>query len=206
VRRPRLHCTGGRECGSRSFWLLWRSCSAAATPIRRSIPPDRRTAARTIPAAILTIPRATRRTTSGSAVKSGARRRPASYLPVGRGRVRNDRQRDDPEDRAIHGGPPRRRTDFFSSSPDSLRRQAAMGSDQSRLGFLGTCPFRWISLDSLVRIETYQWVTRDFPRNIFLEPRLGARGRNRRLRSRPFGRAGLFMRQAYFTFWLSAII
>jgi hypothetical protein len=61
------------KCGSRSFWRLWRSCSPAATPIRRSIPPDRRPAARTIPAAILTIPPATRRTTSGSAAKSRSR-------------------------------------------------------------------------------------------------------------------------------------
>ena len=38
-----------------------------------------------------------------------------------------------------------------------------------------TVGFPWISLDSLVRIETYQWVTRDFPRKIFLEPYLGAR-------------------------------
>jgi hypothetical protein len=28
----------------------------------------------------------------------------------------------------------------------------------------------WISLDSLVRIETYQWVVRDFPRRFFREP------------------------------------
>jgi Multicopper oxidase len=27
--------------------------------------------------------------------------------------------------------------------------------------------FSWISLDSLVRIQTYQWVTKDFPRKIF---------------------------------------
>jgi hypothetical protein len=30
--------------------------------------------------------------------------------------------------------------------------------------------FPWISLDSLVRIETYQWVTRDFRRKIFRGP------------------------------------
>ena len=63
----------------------------------------------------------------------------------------------------------------------------------------------WISLDSLVRIETYQWVARDFPRKFFLEPCLGARGRNGLLRSRPFGRARLFMGQAYFNFGFSAI-
>jgi hypothetical protein len=32
----------------------------------------------------------------------------------------------------------------------------------------------WISLDSLVRIESYQWVARDFPRKIF-RGRLGAK-------------------------------
>src|SRR5580704_11527249 len=51
------------------------------------------------------------------------------------------------------------------------------------LGFLGPsrfCPERpenkawisWISLDSLVRIETFQWVTRDSPRRKFLAPLL----------------------------------
>jgi hypothetical protein len=30
--------------------------------------------------------------------------------------------------------------------------------------------FAWISLDSLVRIETYQWVTMDFRKGIFLSP------------------------------------
>src|ERR1700722_12375795 len=55
---------------SPSFWLLWRSCSPAATPIRRSIPPDRRTSARVILPAIHTILRATPRTTSESAAKS----------------------------------------------------------------------------------------------------------------------------------------
>jgi hypothetical protein len=50
-----------------------------------------------------------------------------------------------------------------------------------RLGFLGSRPFRckgpilgvgfpWISLDSLVRIETFQWVTRIFAERKFLAP------------------------------------
>jgi hypothetical protein len=63
--------------------------------------------------------------------------------------------------------------------------------------------FPWISLDSLVRIETYQWVAWDFPRKFFRKPYLGARGGL--LRSRPFGRAELLMGQAYFNFRLSAI-
>jgi hypothetical protein len=33
-------------------------------------------------------------------------------------------------------------------------------------------------LDSLVRIDTYQWVARDFPRKVFRQPCLGARSRN----------------------------
>jgi hypothetical protein len=80
-----------------------------------------------------------------------------------------------------------------------------------RLGFLGPFPFPrgnpfyevgfpWISLDSLDRIETYQWVALDFPRTFFLEPCLDARSRKGRLRSRPFGRTGLFMAQAYSNF------
>jgi hypothetical protein len=30
--------------------------------------------------------------------------------------------------------------------------------------------FPWISLDSLVRIETFQWFTRDFPQEKFIAP------------------------------------
>src|SRR5208337_5330474 len=61
------------ECLSPVSWkALWRFrvilvvaafALRAVTPIRRSIPPDRRTAARMIPAAILTIPSATHKTT-----------------------------------------------------------------------------------------------------------------------------------------------
>ena len=40
-------------------------------------------------------------------------------------------------------------------------------------------------------ISTYQLVTRDFPRKIFLEPCLGERSRNGRLRSRPFRKGGI---------------
>ena len=47
-----------RPCGSASLSWSQRFSSPAVTPIRRSIPPDRRTAARMIPAAILTIPSA----------------------------------------------------------------------------------------------------------------------------------------------------
>ena len=57
-----------------------------------------------------------------------------------------------------------------------------------RLDFLGPWPLRsrkppilrvgfpWISLDSLVRIETFQWVTRDYRRKIFRGAFLGSQG------------------------------
>jgi hypothetical protein len=70
----------------------------------------------------------------------------------------------------------------FLGRPHSVRKPLFM-----RVGF------PWISLDSLVRIETYQWVARDFPRKFFRKPCLGARSRNGLLRSRPFGRAELLM-------------
>jgi hypothetical protein len=122
---------------------LWRSCSPAATPIRRSIPPDRRTAARTIPAAIPTIPPATRRTTSGSAAKS-------RRATAGRG---GDAFVGRHRSVWVFLGPP-----HFGGNPQ----------------FRGI-GIPWISLDSLVRIATYQWVARDFPRKFFREPGLGAR-------------------------------
>jgi hypothetical protein len=68
---------------------------------------------------------------------------------------------------------------------------------------LKACPkwvgLSWISLDSLVRIETYQLVTRHKVGKLFsraFSP-LVERRRNGSLRSRPCGSAGLFMGQAY---------
>jgi hypothetical protein len=60
---------------------------------------------------------------------------------------------------------PRRATRFldrfgFSWTVMVLPRKAP----KTRLGL------PWISLDSLVRIETFQWVTRDYPRRKFLAP------------------------------------
>ena len=60
----------------------------------------------------------------------------------------------------------------------------------------------WISLDSLVRIETYQLVTPHKVGKLFsraFSP-LVERRRNGSLRSRPCGSAGLFMGQAYPSF------
>jgi hypothetical protein len=54
-----------------------------------------------------------------------------------------------------------------------IRRRFAAKTSDYEVGF------PWISLDSLVRIETYQWVTRDFQLKIF--PRafvVGKRHRN----------------------------
>jgi hypothetical protein len=52
--------------------------------------------------------------------------------------------------------------------------------------------FAWISLDSLVRIESFQWVARDFPGRIFLGPFPGVRSAgNGSRRSGPCGCAEL---------------
>jgi hypothetical protein len=80
--------------------------------------------------------------------------------------------------------------------PGDERRYPA-GSPVDPFGVLGTVPSRrgnpfyegWISLDFLVRTETYHRVARDVPRKFFLAPCLGARGRKGLLRSRPLGRA-----------------
>ena len=62
---------------------------------------------------------------------------------------------------------------------------------------LMTVGFPWISLDSLVRIETFQWVARLLAGRIFLPPCPQARRRrNVSLRSLPAEGAGLFMGQA----------
>jgi hypothetical protein len=58
----------------------------------------------------------------------------------------------------------------------------------------------WISLDSLVRIETYQWVTRDFPGKSFpraFSPDVSDFGTGAS-RSWACGIADLSMGQAYF--------
>ena len=56
--------------------------------------------------------------------------------------------------------------------------------------------FPWISLDSLVRIETYQWVTRTKRAKIFLSAfAVGFEAPERSTRSRPYGSAGLSMGQ-----------
>jgi hypothetical protein len=62
-------------------------------------------------------------------------------------------------------------------------------SDRSDFGFLGTSPFRcetpdyegWISLDSLVRIETFQWVTRIKAKTFFPTAFGVAKGPSKRL-------------------------
>ena len=64
------------------------------------------------------------------------------------------------------------------TAPPAPGRAAGVRRVAVGLGFLGSCPFGredpanggWISLDSLVRIETFQRVTRDFPRRKFLAP------------------------------------
>jgi hypothetical protein len=65
----------------------------------------------------------------------------------------------------------------------------------------------WISLDSLVRIETFQWVTQLEAGKLFFSRFFrGVEGRrNGSLRSRPCGSPGLFMGQAYPNFRFSAI-
>jgi hypothetical protein len=68
--------------------------------------------------------------------------------------------------------------------------------------------FVWISLDSLVRIETFQWDARDKSRKVFYAPFAVLLASSRRegaaLNTRK--RARLVMRRAYRPFGLSAII
>src|ERR1700733_11826779 len=68
-----------------------------------------------------------------------------------------------------------------------------------------TVGFVWISLDSLVRIETYQWVTRDFRWKFFysrFSPAFIARSRE--LLILEGEGAGLFIGEVYLDFWFSA--
>jgi hypothetical protein len=67
--------------------------------------------------------------------------------------------------------------------------------------------FPWISLDSLVRIETYQWVTRDNRAKVFLDAFVPAGVRGARTGApalRPCGRTGLLMGRVYCSFCFSA--
>jgi hypothetical protein len=67
--------------------------------------------------------------------------------------------------------------------PDGAEKPLSEGIDQFGFSWAGPIwlrkplfmrvGFPWISLDSLVRIETYQWVARDFPRKVFRKPCLG---------------------------------
>ena len=79
----------------------------------------------------------------------------------------------------------------LTSAKGTPRRTTGRDSRSIRLDFLGPSPFRcehprfmrvgfpWISLDFLVRIETYQWVTRDFRENNFHAPSLASRAPER---------------------------
>ncbi len=67
--------------------------------------------------------------------------------------------------RASRLGGSRRRS--VGANPFGLSWAPAVSLRNPPFGGIG---FPWISLDSLVRIVTYQWVTRDFPRRKFLVP------------------------------------
>ena len=100
--------------------------------------------------------------------------------------------------RRRHHAPDRRRhaVEIQGDEPRRARGQfrRVLRGEPQRFGLSWRAPVRrrkgvksgvgkaWISLDSLVRIETFQWVTSDFRWNVFLCPFLVARGGARRSR------------------------
>src|ERR1700722_1427708 len=95
--------------------------------------------------------------------------------PPGRPKAKYNGSAPASEDRARRRGGALRSSTESGRLPYWPRGPPACSID---LGFLGPLRFwpgrpeneAWISLDSLVRIETFQWVTRDSPQRKFLAP------------------------------------